>query len=167
MLNLLKTSIKKLNEFKEFEDYKKENPDAYFTAGFVMMDENDKGKWQIDFYSPKKHKITSFVIDKKVQVMPSEQIFQKEVKKIEKLDIDKVKVTLNVAFDKINEILQKKFPHEVPSKKIVIIQMLDGKEIWNISYITTTFNLINVKIDAKNGKVLEAKLDTLLDLRKK
>ena len=166
MLDLLKTSLKKLNKFKEFKKYKKENPDAYLTSGFLMLDEKNKSEWQIDFYSPKKHKITSFAVNKDIKVMPSEQIFQKEVKKIEPLDINKIKITLDDAIKEINNILKKKFPYEKPSKKIIIIQTLNNKETWNISYITTNFNLVNTQIDAITGKVLESKLQPLIDLRK-
>jgi len=131
-----------------------------------MLDEKDKGTWQIDFYSPKKHKITSFIVNKGIKVIPSEQIFQKEVKAIEPLDLNKIKITLDQAYKKINDVLKKKFSHETPSKKIIILQMFEKKEIWNISYITTTLNLINTKIDAVKGKVLESKLQPLIDLRK-
>jgi hypothetical protein len=167
MLDLLKNSLKKINESNEFKRYKKENSDAYLTSTFIMLDENNKGEWQVDFYSPKKHKITSFVINKTIKVNPSEKIFQKEVKKIEPLDLENIKITLDDAFKKIDSILQKKFPYERPSKKIIIMQMFNNKEILNISYITTTFNLINTKIDAVTGKVIESKLHPLIDLRKK
>lgn len=166
MLNLLKKSLRKLKESNEFKNHKKENPDIYLTSAFLMLGEDSQDKWQIDFYSPKKHKITSFIVDKNISVIPSEQIFQKEKKKLEELDITKVKISVDNAFKKIDKILKKKFPSESPSKKIIIIQMIKGKEVWNISYITTTFNLINTKIDAKNGKVLESKLQPLIDLRK-
>jgi len=166
MLNLLKNSLKKITESSEFKKYKKENPDVYLTSAFIMLDKNNKGNWQLDFYSPKKHRIISFIVEKSIKVLPSEEIFQKEVKSIEILDLNKIKISLEQAFEKITEILKKKFSHETPDKKIIILQKLNKKEIWNITYITTTFNLINTKIDAITGKVIESKLHPLIDLRK-
>jgi len=157
MLNQLKNSLDKVNASEEFKKYKEDHEDSYLTSAFLIFGEDDKKDWQLDFYSKKEHKITSFIVKDDIQVQPSEKIFQKEVKELDPLNIDNIKLELDQAFEKIDEVIKEKKLNETPSKKIVILQNFNGKEIWNITYITTTFNLINTKIDAISGEVIESK----------
>ena len=91
MLTKLKETIKKLESSKIFKDYKKTNPDAYLTSTFLMT-EDLEGDWQLDYYSIKSKKITSFVIKDKVKSTLETKPFQEKESIIEKLDIDKIKI---------------------------------------------------------------------------
>jgi len=129
MLNQLKNSLDKVNASEEFKKYKEDHEDSYLTSAFLIFGEDDKKDWQLDFYSKKEHKITSFIVKDDIQVQPSEKIFQKEVKELDPLNIDNIKLELDQAFEKIDEVIKEKKLNETPSKKIVILQNFNGKEI--------------------------------------
>ena len=42
-----------------------------------------------------------------------------------------------------------------------------ARPVWNITYITTSFNVINIKIDAKTGEVLSHRISGVMDFAQK
>ena len=49
-------------------------------------------------------------------------------------------------------------------KEVVILQNLDVGQVWNITYITKSFQTLNIKIDAETGDVLEDKLHQIFSM---
>ena len=47
-------------------------------------------------------------------------------------------------------------------KKIIILQNLDNKTVWNITYITDAFSILNMKLDAVSGEVLEQTIKPII-----
>tara|TARA_Y100000310_G_C20524156_1_gene735169 strand:- start:14 stop:445 length:432 start_codon:yes stop_codon:yes gene_type:complete len=116
------------------------------------------GEWKVDFYDPKKHKILTFTrIDGKIKSQEDE-IFQKEDKDIEELDLEKVKISRLEALDKLEE---------AADKVITIIQVIDSKILWNITVITSTFDVYNVKIDAVTGDKISDHKESIFNFKKK
>jgi len=159
----LKESLKKLESFGEFKKYKKENPKSCLTSFFIMLNEGNKGKWQMDFYNPETHKIVTFVIAEDITKKPADEIFQKEKGKLEKLDLEKVKID----FKKMLEIAENSLDKECkPTKKIIVLQTIEKKETWNVSFIAANFQLINMRIDAQTGEITSKNTESLLNFRK-
>ena len=53
-------------------------------------------------------------------------------------------------------------------KTIVILQNLsEFGNIWNITYVTHSFKTLNMKINAENGKILHHDIVSLMDFVKK
>ena len=142
MLEDLKESVKKIGSFK----------DRYLVSCFMM----DK-EWRIDYYSPKEHVIyTYFKVDGKFKEQKDE-IFQKEKKQLEKLDLNKVKIHYLQALEKV----------EVESDKhIIILQIIDNEVVWNITILTPEFKIYNIKISAESGKKLSEEECNMLDFKK-
>ena len=81
--------------------------------------------------------------------------------------IGKVKLTFDTAIEKANEFQQKNFPKDNCIKTIAILQNIHQfGNIWNITYITESFNTLNMKINAENGNVLEHNLSSVFSFRK-
>lgn len=159
----IKKRFEEIKKNKKFKDYTKENPKSYLSGMFL-----NEGKWEFDFYCPEKHKITTFSLDQNdVVVKPAEKIFQKEEKVIHKIDLDKIKINLDMALDIVDELFEKKGVSEQINKKIIILQNIDGNEVWNITYLTSCFNIMNVKIDAVSGKIVHENFESILNLRVK
>ena len=148
---------KKLTNDKRFISWKKKNEDAYLSSVFLLKDEEKTSNWQFDYYFPKTNKITAFVVSKDIKIIKDEDVFS-ESKNIEKIDLKDVKFS----FDDVVKLILSKHKNQRFIKEIIIIQSLNKKLLWNISLVTSEFNLFNVKVDAINGKILEETSSSLL-----
>ena len=115
-------------------------PGAYLVSCFFMNKE-----WRIDYYSVKDHKmITYFQQNGKLQNQKDE-IFQKKQKKLEQLKLNKVKIHYLEALEKVTV---------NSDKSIIILQVIDGVVVWNITIITPEFKIYNLKVNAENGATI-------------
>jgi hypothetical protein len=165
----IKTAVEKLESHAEFLKWKEGHKDAYLSYAFTVL-EDDKGiEWQIGFFNSASDKITAFTFKgDDIVICADEDAFKKEESKILELDMNKVKINVDNAINNAEEFQKKKYPNEVSTKAIVILQNL-AKEglVWNITYITKSFNTLNLKINAEDGKVVSDKLSSILDFQKK
>ncbi|MBI2499741.1 hypothetical protein HYV88_05855 [Candidatus Woesearchaeota archaeon] len=145
------------------EVFKKWNKDDSYLVSCFFMDNN----WQFDFYSKKTKKISSFGIEGVNIKMIDEDsaVFQKEQKDLEELDLTKIKTKIEEAIKIVDKIKKEVVPLEAISKKIIILQKINVP-LWNISYITSAFNLLNVKINAINSKIIEKNFDSIISFKK-
>ncbi len=125
---------------------------AYLVSCFL----NDK-EWRIDYYFAKEHKIlTYFKKDGKLEQMKDE-IFQKEQKPLEELHLENVKIHYLEALDKVTV---------SPDKVIIILQVIDGVTVWNITVLTSEFKIYNLKVNAKNGETISEEEDNIMNYKK-
>jgi len=153
MLNF-KDVLKLLENSDEFKKYRKDNPNDYLS--YALFVDN---LWKVG-YCNKENKITSFNIDKRITIEPDEEVLQKEKKKIKPIELEDLKIEINEAIKIADDLQKKKFSKELIKKMIVILQVID-KLVWNITFLTQSFNTLNIKIDGKTGKVVEKKLSPL------
>ena len=151
--------------------YKNFNNDdkAYLCSFFKIDGEGEQDEWQVDFYNPENDKITSFKeIGNQIRIIGKDsKIFKEKEAKVNELRIDKVKIAPEDAIKAVDELKKKKYSGEEALRRIVILQSTkEFKENWNITYLTTSFNILNVKINAKNGKVIEESLKPALTFSK-
>jgi uncharacterized membrane protein YkoI len=161
----IKDLIKRLEESKEFKDWKEKNKDSFLAHIFKMLDDANKDDWQIGFYN-KDDTMTTFIITPAdIKIAETENIFKKPEAKIQKLDLEKVKVDITKSLETAEKIQTTEYKQETPFKIITILQKLDLGQVYNITYVTQTFKVLNFKIDAKNGKVLKKTLQTIMDFK--
>jgi hypothetical protein len=122
-------------------------------------------KWELGFYSEKADKIVVFETEPKINMRPEEDAFKKEGT-IKKLDINKIKLNISKALKICDELVNKKYPHRSITKKIIILQNLD-KQIYNITLVTLSFDILNIRIDAINGEVLSDNIQSIMGLGRK
>ena len=144
-----KEVIAKIESSEEFKEYKKQNKDSFLADIFTIIKEKEAEDWQFDYYSKSKDKITSFIIQDKEIQEKEEEIFRKDNSEIIKLNLNNIKITVEKALEEIN-----KKTKEKPNEIIIALQVINKKETWNITYLTTSFKTINTKIDAKSGKII-------------
>ena len=154
--------LKKVESSNEFKDYKKDHQNAYLCSIFLT-----ETQLQFSFYSKKTKLVTSFKLegDKVTLVGKDEKIFQKEKKDLQELNLNEIKVDLNKAKELTNNFIKEKYPHETPNKEIIILQVINNKIVWNITKITSTFNIINIKLDASSGNIIEDKIESALNFK--
>lgn len=161
----LKEDFKKLQGTKEFKSFKKENPKAYFSSAFLMIESLDVKdiKWQIDYYDSELQKASTFIVNGDVvESKIGEEILQKKKEDIDELKLEDVKIGFDKAVEVIHKFRKKKYPEEKAQKIIIVLQNLGKSLVWNITYITVNLNLINFKINAVNGKVIESRMEPLI-----
>jgi len=162
----LKPALKRLESSKDFRDWRKANRSTYFSYAFKIPQEGDE--WQLGFYNKKNDRITTFVMSSgAISIRPEEEIFKKEGMNVNEIGLEKVRIAFDNAIAKANEFQQKNYPKDGSIKTIVILQNVEKLgDIWNITYITESFNTLNMKISAENGKVVEHSLSSVFDFRK-
>lgn len=155
----LHEALGKLTASLQFKDWHAKNPECYLAHGFVMLDEANKDQWQIGFYDPKTTMIKTFIVGTDIEQMQEQEILK--TGEVNKLKISDVKINSDEAMEKAEECFKKH--KQIPLKKFFIIQNLDGKTVYNVTYFTQSFNTVNIKIDASTGEVVgetEQKLAT-------
>ena len=163
-----KAALKKLENSSKFKSWKKQNKDSYFSYSFKIHQEMKEDEWQLGFYNKKNDKIATFVVNgSNVEIKPEEDVFKKEGMKVNEVRPSNIKIAFDNALGKASEFQEKSFPKDKSAKTIAILQNLpELGNIWNITYVTETFNTLNMKIDAATGKVLEHSLSSIFSFRK-
>lgn len=118
--------------------------------------------WQYDFYDPATKKLASFVVTdeacKQVNVAADPAVKTSE---FFELDVQKVKISVErVVSDALLYV-----DGEAITKYIFILQVQKGRIVWNVSAITSTFNVAHMVIDAESGERVSATKESLIDLR--
>lgn len=147
-------ALKKLESSDVYKEWKSDNPKSYLAHGFIM-DSRQIKEWQIGYYNPETEKILTFVLLDDIMMNPESEIMNKKVKE---LDINKIKITVEDAFKKADEVQMEKYSAHLPLKKIAILQCSETAQIWNITFVTRTFKTINIQVDTESGKVISDKI---------
>ena len=162
MHNLHKT-LEQVQDSSVFQAWIADHPASYLSGFFKIIEQHEVDWWQLDFYYPKGDTITSFVIDDQVKLATKDSaIFKKPDTIVEALDLSAVQIDVKKALEVAHHLQQTKYHTEKPSKTIVLLQMIH-RALWNISFLTSTFKLVNIRIDAKTGDVLEDSIVPLFD----
>ena len=155
-----------INEYKQlindekFKSWHNKHKDSYLCSVFLLKDEEKSSGWQFDYYLQKKKRMTTFIVDKNIKMNKDQKIFSTS-DKIDEINLHDIKFK----FDEVVKLVMPKYKNKKFVKEIIIIQSLNSKLLWNVSLVTTDFNLINVKIDAINGKILEETSSSLLQFK--
>ena len=159
----LQKVLDQVEQSPQYTHWKQENPEAYLSSFFKIVEGDDKQWWQVDFYNPKNDTITSFVAEKEVKLSGKDsKIFKKDNAKVTELDISKVAVEPETAIKSAHDLIKGKYAQEEITKEIIILQHVTNI-VWNISCVTKTLKLCNVKVDAQTGDVLEDSIKNLLE----
>lgn len=159
----LQTTLQSVQNSSVFQAWLADHPASYLSGFFKIIEQSDVDWWQVDFYYPKGDTITSFVIDDRVKLATKDSaIFKKPETTVEALDLAAVQIDVHKALEVAHHVQREKYHTEKPSKTIVLLQMIH-RVLWNISFLTSTFKLVNIRIDAQTGEVLEDSVVPLFD----
>ena len=159
----LNAALKKLKASSVFKKFTKEHPDFYLVHAFKMLEEKESD-WQIGYYSKKKDKMVVFDVGKKIILSPESEVFNKEGS-VEGIDMAKVRVSSEKALETAERHIKKKYVGEQVTRRIVILQKIE-RLMWNLTFVTAAFNIINLKIDADSGKIFHDERTSILQLGK-
>ena len=151
----LKKAFKKVSEKPEFKSQK-----GYLSHACFIEEKNKDNSWEFGIFNPETKKITVFESEPYKVREPDDALTEKDV--VEELNFDLVKISYPKALEIANAEAIKKNAKLI-QKKIIILQK-DKNLIWNITFLTADFNLMNIKVDAVSGEVLSVDFHNLYDL---
>ena len=79
----------------------------------------------------------------------------------------KVKVNLKEALAIAKKHKEVEQQNDSINKEIIILQESDQIPIWNITFLTSAFNIINIKIDADSSKIIKYKCESIMSFKLK
>jgi|TARA_Y100000310_G_scaffold336554_1_gene421424 hypothetical protein len=163
------SALKKLKESKEFKQWSIKNKDAFLSYTFKMLEDNKEVPWQFGFYHKATDKIITFIVDQDmIEIKEEEEVFKKPDTVVKQIDTEKIEISFKSILKKAKEFQKNKYPKELVSRTIAILQNLEEYgNIWNITYMTHSFKTLNMKINPENGKVMHHSLESLMDFIKK
>jgi hypothetical protein len=161
-----KHKVSKVESSPKFSSFIKSNPHYYLVHIFSVKDDNPSSVWQIGYYSKDTDKIIVFEDNEAASEIivhePEEAL--KEENYIQRLNIEDLGVSFSDAVSICEEVIKEYYKREITSKHIFLLQNLpEFGNVWNITIVTLTFNVINVKIDAQSGKVLKHTRENLMN----
>lgn len=158
-----------LRDTAKFKGWQSKNPDAKLVHVFMMLEPGADVKYDIGFFDFGKELMTSFVIDdsfSNVEINESKEVFTKDKQSIKPLEEDRIKLSFKDAFEISHKVQKEKYKQHEPIKEIIILQNLDVGQVWNITYVTKTFETLNIKVDAESGNVVEDGLHKIFSFDK-
>lgn len=156
--------IDRLEKSKEFKDFRKEHKNAFLSAGFFVLDfEEKKNVHQLDFYVPKKNKMAAFSLDDGIKLQLLDLVHEKAP---EKLDIN-VKTDLDALYGILEDEMKNRSITENIKKIVAVLQNVDGKRLWNLTCILSGMEILRSHVDDETRSVLKMEKFSMMDLMKK
>ncbi len=174
--------IDEMEKNRFFSEWKGKNKAAYLSSVFVMVPDVSSlsehnwqaSEWLFSYYDPEDDTFTTFS-SSGVQRAAKEQAFKKK-KTLPELEKGSIKAEVWSSIKAAEEVRLDKYKEEVGSV-VAILQPLSNDEIfgsgnsakaaaklvWNITYITKAYKVLNIKIDAETGKVLAHSSSGVMD----
>lgn len=123
---------------------------------------NEPDAWDINYYLPEKKEILRIsVTDSGAAENDSEAPFKSEVPK--KVDVEKVAIPFNDALKAASEFQKQACPEDVT--KIFVSLYTEESELWSLSFICAGMKIFQVKIDAKDGRIIGSKIHDIIQKR--
>lgn len=158
----LKDILATLEKSGAFKEWRATHAKAFLTHAFVMLDEPNQNTWQIGYFDDAANTMSTFVVaDKKVDVIPDQEVLKAQQ---QILELKPAEATLPVAeaLAAAEKARLEHYRQEMPAKTFFIIQHLpEHGTVFNITFFTAAFKTINIKLSAKDGKVVQHTIQAL------
>ncbi len=159
----LQQSLTLVEHSPDFLAWKEKHRDSFLCSFFRIRDGKNDDTLQVDFYTAHDDTMSSFVIEHGVVALRQDnaEVLKKEGEVIQHLNLDHVTIEEHEALEKAETLCLRKYGQEKIIKFIIILQHKEQPR-WNISALTHSLHLLNVKIDAQKGNILEESITNLL-----
>jgi hypothetical protein len=152
-----------LESSAEYLQFSKESQGFYLAHVFSMHTPGSEPAPQFGYYSPATGRIVVFQTRPVVR-LPEDEAFNQGTH-IAELALGEVTLDAQEAERIALEALKRRAPAETVTKVILFLQHLD-RQLFNITLVTATFNLLNVRIDAVTGEVILEEMRSIMSLRR-
>ncbi|MFQ5620890.1 MAG: hypothetical protein ACE5FT_03530 [Candidatus Nanoarchaeia archaeon] len=155
--------VKQTENTSEFNAWRATHPEDFLAHIFVMLDEANKGIYQIGYFSQKNDRVSTFIVGKgQVQVAPDQEVAHVPGTTIAPLDITQVKASTEDITEAATNVLKEHYEKAPILKSFFIIQHLGGHQVYNFTYLTQDFQTINIRLDM-DLKLLSNDVNKLAD----
>jgi len=157
--------IQKLEKTSQYKEWHQKNPDTFLSYVMRIIENPSNNEWQIGFFCKKKENFTTFIMNNDtVKIERDQEAFRKGDEIVKEIETPKIKYSLVEAAKLAQHLQQEKYPTEKPLKIISILQNLpEINNIWNFSFVTKSFNTLNIKVSAEDGKIIKHTLSQIFD----
>lgn len=157
----IQDAVKQVEQNKDDYD---ELDGTYLCSALSFVDDKDDAKitnWELSYYHPKHKKITQVSVkgeDIEIQATGDPT----KPGNIPELDLKHVKISAEVALANSRAIQKAKYMQ--PIQRIFISLQSDDhkKPFWSVSLISKLLSIVNIKIDAVKGDVIDTNLKSFL-----
>jgi hypothetical protein len=133
-----------------FKKWKEEHKNSFLASVFGMTGNEDM---TLNYYDKSTDKMYSFSC--KAPLAPVEQDFVKSSEEILSVRAETLKITIDEALKKAYSTAEKNYSEQRLVRTIFALQVLGGKQVWNITFLTGDYQTINIRIDSISGDVIE------------
>jgi hypothetical protein len=154
------TTVELVEGSKEFQEFNAQNPHHYLVHAFSATGT----PLELGYYGKEADRIVVFKTNP-IVAMPPEEIFKEEGKVLHALDLTAVRFGLKEALDRAEKQRQQVYPRHECMRTIAILQQAD-RPVWNITLVTNTLNMINMKIDAMTGELVSRDMQNIMSIVK-
>ncbi len=155
------TFKEQLQKIKSTELYKDIDENAYLTHVSMIEEENKKSSWEYGFFNPETQKIT-VIESEPLKLREPDDVLNRDGD-VAELNLDEVELSVEELYKLVDKVAEDKNASLI-TKKILILQKLNEGVVWNVTYLTKDYNLLNIKVNAKNGAVLHTEFHSVFDL---
>ncbi|MGV8162832.1 MAG: hypothetical protein ACP5N2_05880 [Candidatus Nanoarchaeia archaeon] len=148
----------------EFKEFKNSSDHFYLVHIYQMAGGQAKSSLEFGFYNSKTDKIVVFETNP-IKQRPEEEVF-KDGGTIHPLHLEKVKLSLEQGLTAAENTRKEKYPSEIIYKTISLLQNID-RQVWNITLISLSFNILNIRIDAESGELVDTSIHSIMSLGKR
>jgi hypothetical protein len=137
-----------------------------FVNAFYMESDQYEPYWQFGFFDDETNQIYAYVVkEDSIEALPSSEAMKEPDSYLQTLNLADVEVLKIEAEYIALDFVAQKYNLPLGSVKIFLLQNdTQFGQIWNITLVTATFDVVNVKIHGKTGDILFDKKHSLLDM---
>ncbi len=157
--------LQKLEGSDGFKAWIAKNPNSYLVHVFKMHDSENLGEWQIGYYN-ENDTISTFIVDGKEILRQEESaIFKESDNKLLALSRNTIKIGMDDALLRAQNLLKEKYSKHPVLKVFVILQNLKNLDLYNVTFVTHTLHTINIRVSATDGLILSDKITNIMDFK--
>jgi len=150
-----KPVYQKLLKAEEYKAWRKDHLQFTLAHVFYLNDESNKDIWHIGFFDSISDTITTFVMkEESIRIVPTEDVFKEEKVLVKELEVEKVRLEFDEALEKAKEFQKREYGNEPILKEILILQHTEQGQVYNTTFLLSSFKTLNIKIDAATGAVI-------------
>jgi len=159
------STLEQIEKSDAFTNFKKKNKNAFLCAGFFVIDyEAGQSQQQLD-YCVKEGDVYTFILEDEISIKKAETI------EGQKTSLPQLEKNIEVDLDDAEKILQEKVKEEKVDKKIMkiiaVLQVYEGKQIWNFNCVLEGLEILRCHIDSKTGDILKFERKNMMDFVKR
>lgn len=154
----LKECLEKSAEKEEIKNILDKNGYLCSIFSFIKPSQNKIEKWELGYYLPNENKILPVEAKKNISIGKKDKPLKKKTHRIFQ---EKIKISPEKILEEAKKVEKEEYNKKIQKILIALIGE-DEKQVWKVSFVTSSFSIISIKINSENGKVIDKKEKSLM-----